>query len=398
MAGTFHYRAKRKYDLTVALTYYEPYVSGLTHSARCVAEGMAARGWRVAVVAAQHDQSLPRREVLAGVDVYRCPVLLRVNRAFIAPTYPTVVGRLARNSSVLHLNLPMAEAAIVPWLTGETSIVSTVHIDLYLPPSRFSKALVRASDYTSRAAIRRSSAVVANSDDQARGSKFWPLMQARRFTPIPAPCLDRRGGQPRYRETNGLHVGFLGRIVEDKGIGYLVRAFQRIADPDARLLVAGNYRTVAGGSNLDEIKAEIAGDPRIRVLGELRGKQIDDFYASIDVFALPSVAESFGIVQAEAMMAGVPSVTTDIPGGRYPVTATGFGRVVPPREPEALEKAIVELAASSPDWRERKAREARERFSLETCLDSYEGLFRSLGERGRSGRRGHGVVDQATSL
>jgi glycosyltransferase involved in cell wall biosynthesis len=383
---------EKQYDLTVALTYYEPYVSGLTHTARCVAEGMAARGWRVAVVAAQHDRTLPRREVIAGVDVYRCPVLLRVNRAFIAPTYPAVVGRLARNSSVLHLNLPMAEAAIVPRLSGETPIVSTVHIDLYLPPSRFSKALVRASDFTSRAAIRRSSAVVANSEDQARGSKFWPIMQARGFTPIPAPCLDRRGGQPRYREAKGPHVGFLGRIVEDKGIGYLVRAFQRITDPDARLLVGGNYLTVAGGSNLDELKAEIAGDPRIRILGELRGEQVDDFYASIDVFALPSVAESFGIVQAEAMMTGVPSVTTDIPGGRYPVTATGFGRVVPPREPEALEKAILELAGSSPSWRERKAREARARFSVAASINAYEQLFQALRERRRSGR---GTVGKA---
>ena len=56
------------------------------------------------------------------------------------------------------------------------------------------------------------------------------------------------------------------------------------------------------------LSAEIAGDRRIRVLGELRGAEIDDFYASIDVFALPSVAESFGIVQVEAMMCGVPSI------------------------------------------------------------------------------------------
>lgn len=377
---------KQKYDLTVALTYYEPYVSGLTHTARCIAEGMVERGWRVAVVAAQHHPDLPRRETIAGVDVYRCPPAVKISRAFVAPSYPVLAARLARNSSIVHLNLPMAEAALVAAGSGRTPVVSMLHIDLYLPPSRFSKALVRASDLTSAAAIRLSDAVVAYSEDQARNSQFWPLMRRRQFAPIAAPCLDRRGGKARYRETNALHVGFLGRIVEDKGIVYLVRAFRRITDPDARLLIGGNYATVAGGSNLAEIKAEIAGDDRIRILGELRGDEVDDFYASIDVFTLPSVAESFGIVQAEAMMCGVPSITTDIPGGRYPVAVTGFGRVIPLRDPLALEQAIRELAAAEPAWREEKARQARERFSVAACLDAHEELFTTLRERGGATR------------
>lgn len=371
----------QRYDLTVALTYYAPYVSGLTHTARIIAEGMAERGWRVAVVTSQHDRSAPRRETIAGVDVYRCPVVGRITRAQITPTYPVVAGRLARRSSILHLHLPMAEGGLVARLARPTPIVSMVHIDLYLPPGPLNRVAVRASDATSRSAISRSAAVVACSEDQAHASKFWPLMRQREFLPIAPPCLDRRGGRPRYRRTGGLHVGFLGRIVEDKGITYLVQAFRRIADPDARLLIAGNYRTVAGGSNLADIRAEIAGDARIEVLGELRGQEIDDFYASIDVFALPSVAESFGVVQAEAMMCGVPSVTTDLPGGRYPVTATKFGRVVPPRDPEALRRAILELAGVPPAWREAKAREARERFSAASCLDAHEELFTSLRER-----------------
>lgn len=372
---------KKKYDLTFALTYYEPYLSGLTCATRGIAEGMAARGWRVAVVAAQHHPDLPLRDTVAGVDVYRSPVLMRASRAFIAPRYPLLAGRLARDSSVLYLNLPMAEAALVAPLCGRTPVVSMLHMDLYLPPSRFSQMIVHASDAASRAAIRSSAAVVASSNDQAHASRFWPQMRDRNFTPIAPPCRDRRGGQPRYRENGGLHIGFLGRIVEEKGIRYLVRAFQRITDPDARLLIAGNYESVAGGSNLADIQTETAQDSRVRILGELRGNEINDFYASIDVFALPSVAASFGIGQAEAIMCGVPSVTTDLPGGRYPVTATGFGLVIPPRDPVALEKAIVELAAAPREWRERKAKAARERFCLAACLDAHEALFISLRER-----------------
>ncbi|BCL12357.1 glycosyltransferase family 4 protein [Micromonospora sagamiensis] len=375
----------QQYDLTVALTYYTPYMSGVTHTAKTVAEGMAARGWRVAVVTSQHDRSTPRRETVNGVDVYRAPVLGQITRAQISPAYPLLAGQLARRSSLLHLNLPMAEGSVVARLAGRTPIVSMLHIDLYLPPGRLNRIAVAASDVTSRSALRRSAAVLAYSDDQAHHSKFWPLMREKIYRPIPSPCLDRRGGQPRYRRTGGLHVGFLGRIVEDKGIPYLVRAFRRIADPDARLLIGGNYQTVMGGANLDDIRAEIGADSRVQVLGELRGSEIDDFYASIDVFALPSVAESFGIVQAEAMMCGVPSVTTDLPGGRYPVLATQFGRVVPLRDPEALHQAIRELADAPEDWRETKAREARKLFGVERSLNEHEEVFTLV--RDRTARR-----------
>lgn len=377
----------KEYDLTVALTYYEPYVSGLTHTARIIAEGMVQRGWRVAVVAARHDPALPTRETIAGVDVHRCPVAGVISRAQITPTYPLVVRRLARRSRVLNLHLPMAEASLAARLAGRTPVVSTLHIDLYLPPGWLNRVAVAASDVTSRAALRRSTVVIANSDDQAHASKFWPLVRRRDFRAIPAPCLDRSGGQARYRETAGLHVGFLGRIVQDKGIAYLVRAFRRSADPDARLLIAGNHRTVAGGSNLTDIRREIADDRRIRVLGELRGTEISDFYASIDVFALPSVAESFGIVSVEAMMCGVPVVTTDLPGGRYPVLATGFGELVPPRDVPALAAAIPRQAATG--WQQRQALAAltRRRFSVDACLNAYQEAFVAAMEPDTPGRR-----------
>ncbi|MEV4759258.1 glycosyltransferase family 4 protein [Micromonospora sp. NPDC049559] len=373
--------ARTRYDLTVALTYYLPYMSGVTHTARTVAEGMAARGWRVAVVTSQHDRSTPRRETIAGVDVYRSPVLGQITRAQISPAYPVEAARIARRSSLLYLNLPMAEAALLSRLAHPTPIVSMLHIDLYLPPGLLNRVAVAASDVTSRAALRRSAAVITNSEDQAHASKFWPLVRRKPFRAIPAPCLDRRGGRPRYRRGGGLHVGFLGRIVEDKGIPYLVRAFRQITDPDARLLIAGNHRDVMGGDNLADIRAEIGADDRIHVLGELRGQEIDDFYASIDVFALPSLAESFGIVQAEAMMCGVPSVTSDLPGGRYPVLATRFGTLVPPRDPDALAGAIRRLAAIPPDVREAKAREARALFAAERGLDAHEELFRLVRDR-----------------
>ncbi|WP_245601907.1 glycosyltransferase family 4 protein [Hamadaea tsunoensis] len=381
--------AAQPYDVCFAVTYYAPYVSGLTEVVRVVAEGLAARGRRVAVVAARHDPDLPLHEVREGVEVFRTPVAAAVNRGLVSPSFVPTVRRIARRSRVLNLHLPLLEAGAIA-LGMRTPIVSTYHIDLWLPPSLVARLATAAVRVSSRLALRRSAAVVVNSDDQAEHSELWPVLRDRDREPIAAPCLDRRGGRPSYRETGGPHIGFLGRIVPDKGLHYLtaafsgIEAFAGIEDPDARLLIGGDYLTVAGGSGsvIEHLRAAAERDPRIRILGLLRGRQIDDFYASIDAFALPSVAESFGIVQVEAMMCGVPSVTTDLPGGRYPVAATGMGAIVPPRDPERLRAALLDVLSWDTGTRDKGAARARELFGVDSCLDRYDALFQRHGATG----------------
>lgn len=376
------------YDLCIAVNYYAPYVSGLTEVTRVLAEGLARRGWRVAVVAARHDPALPLREEREGVDVYRCPVVATISRGLVSPSFVPTVLRVARRCRVLNLHLPMLEAGAITALSPRAPVVSTYHIDLWLPPSPVARAAMAAVRVSSRMALRRSAAVVVNSDDQARHSQMWPVLRSTERSAICAPCLDRRGGAPAYRETAGPHIGFLGRIVPDKGLEYLTAALAGIPDPDARLLIGGDYLTVAGGSVIDQVRAAAERDPRIRCLGLLRGREIDDFYASIDAFALPSVAESFGIVQAEAMMCGIPSVTTDLPGGRYPVVATGLGALVPPRDPAALRAALLDVLTWDQAIREQGAKRAREEFGVEGCLDRYGALFETVAaDRRRAGVR-----------
>ena len=125
---------------------------------------------------------------------------------------------------------------------------------------------------------------------------------------VPPPCPPPAFGLPTFRETDGLHVGFLGRIVREKGLQHLIRGFRALPDADARLLIGGDYEHVAGGSVIDQVRAATDGDSRVRLLGFVPDARIADFCASLDVFALPSVNafEAFGIVQVAALQAGVP--------------------------------------------------------------------------------------------
>jgi glycosyltransferase involved in cell wall biosynthesis len=355
-------------------------MSGLTETARVLAEGLAQRGLRVAVVALQHDRSLPRREHVGGVDVLRCRTLARASKAMVSPELPLLVARMATRARALHLHLPMPEAGVIATLVGgRRPLLTTYQCDVALGGSLVGSAAMRLMDASSRVALRRSARVVVSSQDYAHASRIATSLAARKAVAIPPPCRDRSGGAPTFRDGPGRHVGFLGRIVEEKGVEFLVSGFRKLADPEARLLLAGDHLNVAGGSVIDRVRAAAKGDPRIRILGFVPEERLADFYASLDVFAFPSVnsLEAFGIAQVEAMLAGVPVIASDLPGVRTPVRDTGFGVLVPPADADAIHRAISEVA------RDRFAPAAAARvssiYSTQSTIDRYAALFADMG-------------------
>ena len=367
----------RTHDVLIGVTYYAPYVSGLTNVARDVAVGLVRRGMRVKVVTSRHDPALPAAEVVDGVEVERTPVVARLGKGVVSPAFVPRLVAASRTAGVTNLHLPMLEAGLVA-ARCHSPLVPTYHCDVSLPPGLVNAAQRTGIDVSSRRALGRADAVVVTSDDYARHSRLWPAMAGRTVV-IPPPCHQRPAGTPRFRDGSGLHVGFLGRIVEEKGLQYLVRGFQQFAGPDDRLLIGGDFANVAGGSVVGEIRGVVDADPRMRLLGFLPDEDIADLYASLDVFTLPSINafEAFGIVQVEAMMAGVPALASDLPGVRTPVQETGFGVVVARKDAAAIADGLRRLAADPPD-RATGAARARERYGLETVLDASERLFTDL--------------------
>jgi glycosyltransferase involved in cell wall biosynthesis len=175
-------------------------------------------------------------------------------------------------------------------------------------------------------------------------------------------------------------VGFLGRIVEEKGLALLIDAFLKLdLGPDARLLIGGDFEGVAGGSVIAQLRAHAPDDDRVRFLGFIPEERLADFYASLDCFAFPSVNsfEAFGIVQVEAMSAGVPVVASNRPGVRVPVTRTGFGQVVAENDVGALAEGIA-IELQHP--RDRRAgRAAIEQFGVHSIVSAYDDLLSRLG-------------------
>jgi phosphatidylinositol alpha-mannosyltransferase len=140
-------------------------------------------------------------------------------------------------------------------------------------------------------------------------------------------------------------VFFIGRAEKRKGLGVLLHAFARLRRrlPHATLVIAGATR----GQALEA--SRLGYGPPLDLAGvDALGWVLDDEkvaqLAQAEVVCAPSLAaESFGIVLAEAMAAGVPVVASDLPGYRAVLGDGEAGRLVPPGEPALLAEALYEL-------------------------------------------------------
>ena len=369
------------------LYYYEPYTSGLTVYAARLARALVARGHDVAILASRHDTALPARETTPeGIRITRLPVAARFDRAVIMPTLLPAATRQMREVDVVHLHLPMAEAAplvALGRLLGKRVVV-THHADLVLARSRLSQLGAAVARWSGIGAARTADAVVTNTKERAGVS---PVTRGARTTIIPPPvevCVPAPGAGEAFRREHGLGpgpvVGYVGRYASEKGIEVLLQTIPRLREryPEAVVALAGPRRDPRDGSLLrgpwDAWLQRYAG--AIRQLDYLSDEDLGRFYAACDVLALPSTdwTESFGMVQVEAMLCGTPVVASDLPGVREPITTTGFGVLVPPGDVDALVGAILSVLDEPERFRVHAGAVAA-RYSLDATVDAYEGVY-----------------------
>lgn len=170
-------------------------------------------------------------------------------------------------------------------------------------------------------------------------------------------------------------VGFVGRIEARKGVRELATAWPRVA-----AAVPGAWLVVAGSGVMDaELQAALAGAPRVRWLGFRR--DVPAVMRALDVLAVPSYTEGFGLVAAEALAAGVPVVASDI-GALPEIVRDGQeGLLVPPRDAGALAEALVRLATDAALRRrmgEAGAARVRSEFSSARMVARYEQLLAAV--------------------
>ncbi|AXK46858.1 glycosyltransferase family 4 protein [Brachybacterium saurashtrense] len=158
-------------------------------------------------------------------------------------------------------------------------------------------------------------------------------------------------------------VGFLGRLTRDKGVDVLARAMAHVAaEHEVRLLLAGETRF----GRPDEAAALEAALRDVEGITERPGWMARDaFFAAVDLAVFPSSApESFGLVAAEAMAAGVPFVISDA-GALPEVAGPDHPWVARHGEAEDLARVLARALEELRQGDEQRAHRARERWQRE---------------------------------
>ncbi|RHW16985.1 glycosyltransferase family 1 protein [Sphingomonas gilva] len=132
-------------------------------------------------------------------------------------------------------------------------------------------------------------------------------------------------------------IGFLGRLVLEKGLDVFGEAMQALAARGVphRVLVIGD------GPARETFAAQV---PEAVFAGFQRGADLGRAVASMDIFLNPSVTETFGNVTLEAMACAVPVVAADATGSASLVEDGVTGRLVPPRDIAAYADALAHYA------------------------------------------------------
>jgi glycosyltransferase involved in cell wall biosynthesis len=183
---------------------------------------------------------------------------------------------------------------------------------------------------------------------------------------------------------HAITIGFVGRLELAKGIQELMQAWPIIASrlPDAHLIMIGGGGDAESAFLHWSVKAQ-----RVHVLGSRR--DMPEVMAALDVLAMPSHAEGFGIATVEAMAAGAAVVVSA--GGALPELIDDHveGRIVPVRDANALAEAIIAVAGNA-SLREAMGRAALARakrdFDVSRMIDNYEQLFERISGARASGQ------------
>jgi glycosyltransferase involved in cell wall biosynthesis/GT2 family glycosyltransferase len=230
-----------------------------------------------------------------------------------------------------------------------------------------------------RRALRQAGGISACNTAAARITESKGFAGRARVIPLGVD-LDRFAPHPASPgPSDTMVVGFLGRLVTEKGLHTLLDA--AALEPRLRVRIAG------AGPLSAHLPAAVAArelTDRVELLGPVDPDAVPAFYSTLDVLAVPSIprpgwTEQFGRVAVEAMASGVPVVSSD--AGALPDVVGGAGLVVPAGDAAALATALVEAAtARASELRKAGLARAAE-CSWDAVAHAYADLYRSVTSR-----------------
>jgi glycosyltransferase involved in cell wall biosynthesis len=213
---------------------------------------------------------------------------------------------------------------------------------------------------------------------------------------------------PRESRGRPTRIATVGRLVARKGHGTAISALARLVDEgrDVELLVVGGppRDQLAGDETYRALSAladELGVRDRVDFRGQVAQSELPTVLRSLDALVCAPWYEPFGIVPLEAMACGVPVVAASV-GGLIDTVVDGVtGRLVPPRDPEAVASALATML-DAPEATRQLGREgrrrARSRYSWDRIAAGTSASYRSTIARSTAEARRELATTKGASL
>ncbi len=359
------------------ITYaYCPATGGGIQYQKDVVDYFRKKGYIVDILTISNDKNM-RIESSEYGSVIEMPKFTKVSSATLSIPYYSLFAKLASGYDILHFNFPnpIAELAAVRFEKKLSHVKKIVfyHADI-VPAKRFSGIYNR---FITPRFLKLMDNIIVSSPKLVEFSPHLAPFKEKvsvisfgidlnYYTP-PSPC------QSSIQQTP--NILFVGRLSRYKGIDILIQAMK---DAPGQLSIVGRGPLQ---EMLGELRDSLELTDRVDFCGYVSERELLEKYQQADILVLPSTdaGEAFGYVLIEAMACRTALISTELNTGTSYVNADGeTGFVVPPKDVEALSKAIRSIT-DDPDtlvrFKDQAVRRAHELFSLERMLLETEGLY-----------------------
>lgn len=397
--------------------YYHPSVGGLQAHVKAISEELAARGHEVTVFTERlagtyrhrAEARAPSRERINGVDVRRFAAFPAIPRPVL-----DIPGayRIARTGLGAERYRMLADG---PWLPHAVAAAARLKPDVIMVVSAESEALLYQFSllrYLSSVRLvalpllhleypwshspliarylSRFHCVIANTEyerefiDRACLNRPRTCAIGAGVNPVAFRHRDGRAIRERYGLANDKVVAYMGRLEPEKGVVKLVEAMRIVwrSAPTTRLLLAG-HRHVTGSAPDRAVAAALdaltpSERSRLTVIEGFAESDKAAIFDACDVFAMPSKAESFGIVYLEAWMCEKPVIGARIGAVQCVIDHGQDGLLVNPHDAAEIAESILRLVRDESFSRQlglRGREKAMNRFTWERVTDAVETAY-----------------------
>lgn len=371
--------------------YFYPYTSGITEYSLRIIKHLSKKN-QITVLTFNHLKNKKEEKRIENFKIIRMPYLIKIYKGFISPQSIFYFFSNAKKSDLIIINLPNVEGSFLALISKLLRKKTFVILHCFLASNK--NVVLRIINSLANLFVffqlSLADKIFAYTKDYISSFPIYPFVRKKITTILPPvnklPINKKKLDQFLKLKNKKVWIGYAGRISQEKGLEFLIKAVDLILKTnqnlqEIELVFAGPYgEEVVGEKNYFLKIKKLLEDKKLkyRFFGNLKNGDLGAFYKTIDILVLPSInsTEAFGIVQVEAMLLGTPVIATNLPGVRIPIKLTKMGIIVKPKNETELAKAILKILQNPQKYSNKNLVEKAEKiFNLKKVYQFWDNIL-----------------------